>query len=435
MKRIINLSLYLAAGIMILTMTGCGKSSEDENAYCTGAWDTCEVFYQDKVALARGTHWGYVDRKGEEVIDFIFDEAAAFVRGIAVVEIEGYDYLIDDQGELLLAQNYHTLIRDVDDEIIIYGNAFGYGLMAEDGTLLTEPLFENVSGQFVDDHLAVSVAGKWGYCDKTGALAAPAIYLATYEFTSGYGLVQALDGDYGYVNSFNEITLAIGYLDAYSFDGYDRAIVQNADMSYSLIDKNGGALIDRVDDITGQGPLYKVTENGVMHLYEYDGSLFVTQAYDLITIYHDYLVNVEWSEGAIDHDEVILFNPDGTVRQSVPYIYADAITSTDRKSYLVDESGDDELLVYSYGLDLTVTGTGINMITDEHVVVKNGGSVGVITLSSDYQTVVPFEYQNILLLADGYGVAQKDNLVGIIDLKGNEIVPFKYLSMNRYPNI
>ncbi len=422
-------------GIMLLLLAGCGKSIEDENAYCTGTWDTCEVFYQDRVAMAKGNLWGYVDRQGEEVLDFVYQEAAAFLRGVAVVKIDGLANLIDLQGQLLLDGEYDVLIRDPDDEIIIYGNASGYGLMAEDGALITEPRFEAVSGQFVDGLLAVSVDGKSGYCDKSGELAIPAVYETSYEFTSGYGLVQALDGTYGYLNSASEIALAFEYRDAYSFDAYERAIVQHDDLSYSLIDKNGDALIDRVDDITGQGPLYKVTDGDIMHLYAYDGSLFVNQAYELITIYHDYLVNVEWTEGATAHDDVILFNPDGTLHASVPYIYADPIVATDLKSYLVDERGDDESVLYSYDRQLTVAGTGIYMITDQHLVVKDGPLVGVMTLDDHPKTVVPFDYQNILLLSDGYGLAQKNNFLGIIDLKGNEIVPFKYLSMNRYPNI
>jgi hypothetical protein len=435
MKRKPHLKTYIVTGIMLFLMTGCGKSSEDENAFCTGAWDTCEVFYQDRVALAKGNFWGYVDRQGEEVLDFIYDEAAAFVRGVAVVAIDESKNLIDLKGTLLLEGDYHTLIRDVDDEIIIYGNDLGYGLMAEDGTLVTQPIYEAVSGGFSSGLLAVSVAGKSGYCDKTGTLIVPAVYETSYEFTSGYGLIQGINGDYGYVNAFNEIVIAVEYQDAYSFDSYGRAIVQNDDLSYDLIDKNGDPVIEGVDDITGKGPLYKVSDGGALYLYESNGSRFVDRAYDLVTIYYDYLVNLEWSEGETDYDEVILFNPDGTVSRSLPYLYADPILGTDLKTYLVDERGDAEVIIYSYDFQLTVAGTGIHMITDEHLVVKNGSGVGVMTLESHPKTVIPFEYQNILLLSDGYGIAQKNDFLGIIDLKGNEIVPFIYASMNRYPNI
>jgi hypothetical protein len=71
MKRKPHLKTYIVTGIMLFLMTGCGKSSEDENAFCTRAWYTCEVFYQDRDALAKGNYWCYVDLQGEEVLDFV----------------------------------------------------------------------------------------------------------------------------------------------------------------------------------------------------------------------------------------------------------------------------------------------------------------------------------------------------------------------------
>lgn len=66
-------------------------------------------FSEEGLAVARkerGGKYGYINRKGKVVIDFIFEDADRFFGGRAVVEVDGLKGYIDTTGKIVIAPQY-----------------------------------------------------------------------------------------------------------------------------------------------------------------------------------------------------------------------------------------------------------------------------------------------------------------------------------------
>jgi Leucine-rich repeat (LRR) protein len=72
-------------------------------------------FYEDKFAVAyKGDQYGYINKKGEVVIDYRYEEAENFEDGFAKVKKYGKKYWIDTLGkEYRLAESLKELSREV----------------------------------------------------------------------------------------------------------------------------------------------------------------------------------------------------------------------------------------------------------------------------------------------------------------------------------
>lgn len=434
-KLIVRRLIFPIFGALLLASCGSDVFPSGDDAYCDEDWGTCYAFFENKIAMEKDNKWGYVDQEGEAVIDFEFDDAAAFAHGVAIVKIGTKENIINSKGETLITGGYDRIMRDVDEAIMLYKTSAGYGLLSESGDEITEDIYFDVVGQFVDGLLAVSVGAgdTYGYVNPSGDVVISTIYQEAYPFTSGLGLVK-VGGRYGFVDQDGDFVIDATYLDAWSFDAFDRAIVQNLDETFSLINKQGVALIEEAADIYGEGPLYEVEDQtGDLYLYRADGTKFQPQMYTYINVYNEYLANVEWDEGLDSFDETILFNPDGTINQSVPYANSNYIVSGDKKTYLIDDSN--QLQLYSYDLDFMVNGDGVHMISDTLVVVEDGEKVGAYTLEANPEIAIPFIYDNLLPMADDYIFAEQDGFMGVLTNDGDIIVPFEYDMFNFLPNI
>jgi len=430
-KMRLGVSLFMVA----LLLSGCGSGfiPSGDSAYCTGEWSTCKLFTENKIALKRDNKWGYLDKLNKQAIEFKFDAAAAFANGVAIVKLGTTYNIIDGRGKTLLDTGYDRLVRDVDDRVMIYRKNSKYGLLSEGGNQITGPIYDSFIGLFTDGRLAVKSGVKYGYIDKTGDMKIPAIYEEAYEFSRGLALVK-YNGAYGYINNNGSFIIPATLVDAYSFDDYDRAIVQPDDETIALIDKTGTQLFT-ASDIYGSGPLYDVElPNGDLRLYSYEGTPFTTHIYTYISIYGPYVANVEWDEGLESFDEIIIFGEDGETLVSVPYIHGDAITSTDNKPYISDDS--DGFVLKSAQIEIDLPGIdGVDMITDEHIVVDDGEKSGVMTLQTISTIVIPLQYDNLILLPDGFAIARNELMIGVLTMSGSTLIPFEYSDFNFFANL
>lgn len=91
---------------------------------------------------------------------------------------------------------------------------------------------------YLDDYKKVRF--KWGYIDREGALAIPARYDDTRDFSDGMGAVN-LEGLWGYINARNEAVVDPQYRTALDFSE-GLGIVQNFDGEYLTLDSKGAEI-------------------------------------------------------------------------------------------------------------------------------------------------------------------------------------------------
>ena len=65
-----------------------------------------DSFSEGLAAVAVGDRWGYINKKGDPVVDFRFDYAAPFSEGLAAVHHQGLAGYIDHYGKYAIEPRF-----------------------------------------------------------------------------------------------------------------------------------------------------------------------------------------------------------------------------------------------------------------------------------------------------------------------------------------
>ena len=259
---------------------------------------------------------------------------------------------------------------------IFDGSKFGY--MTETGEELTACIYDT-GAPFSEGLACVSKDGKYGFIDKTGEEVLPLIYEDASSFTEGLAYFVK-DGEYGFMTADGE---AAFYLECDSVSSFSDGLAYfSIDGKYGYIDQTGKVVIEPVygmADFFEDG--YAVVSNsGYEGVIDKQGKEIVPIIYDSITKQEDIWV-------AKNGDVFDFFDREGKLSFSDNY---DHIYSTE-EGYIVNVN--------------EVTGY-VNK-DGEEVIAPAFDSLGRLT-------------------GTDYFVVEKDELYGVIDKHGAEVVPFIY---------
>lgn len=227
---------YFMLLLIVLIFNSCGKDIERIDLF----------------PIKAGDRWGYVDKKGQYVINSQFLEAYNFSDGLALVKStdEKYGYIGED-GKYVI----NPIYKD--------GGSFAEGLACV--------VMENGKPQFIDKNdkiqftiddadlvmgftegrARVRIKGKWGFIDKSGILTINPIYDQAKDFREGLAAVaQKSDSDnetlWGYINTNGAVKInfqfredsATLFCTPGSFSG-GLAFVSTNGKDWGCIDKDG----------------------------------------------------------------------------------------------------------------------------------------------------------------------------------------------------
>ena len=118
---------------------------------------------EDLIAVKKENKWGFVNRKNETEIPFMYDAAYPFFNRLAFVKKENLYQVIDTDNKIKF-------------------------------------ISEKSDFPFYSNNLSISKKeGKYGYMDKTGKIIVPAIYDYAYPFVNELAYVE-LNGRSGFIN-------------------------------------------------------------------------------------------------------------------------------------------------------------------------------------------------------------------------------------------
>ncbi|MCL2695527.1 MAG: WG repeat-containing protein [Clostridiales bacterium] len=169
--------------------------------------------------IMEGGKCGFIDRTGKVVIPLKYDGATAFSEGLAAVEKGGKQYLINRNGETVVALD------------TCYSNDMMGSSFSSIGI-----------SSFSEGLAAVEKDGQYGFIDKTGKEVIP---LGKYEsawrpFSDGLTAVRK-DGQYGFIDKAGEVVIPFVYGWANSFSDGLAAVSKNK--KYGVINKSGEVII------------------------------------------------------------------------------------------------------------------------------------------------------------------------------------------------
>lgn len=162
--------------------------------------------------------WGYINKKGEIVIDYQFDKAYPFWNHKqAIVSLHSQEGTIDTKGKFIINPQFASMGgNSVDDMYLIRFDSYGdWGFCDQKGKVVINPQFEECTTFFRADLAGVLINDEWGYIDRKGKIVINPQFKRVTFFFSNYALVS--DGTkWGLINTKGE------YIVPPQYDGISR---------------------------------------------------------------------------------------------------------------------------------------------------------------------------------------------------------------------
>lgn len=182
------------------------------------------------------TKYGFADKNGNIIIDYIYDYACNFNDGIAFVSKNGKTYFINSSGSVAFrsASMPYTCIEPFScgRALICQNNKYGFINMSGRITIAAE--YDNALS-FSEGLSAVCKNGKYGFIDTKGNIVIDFIYDNAYSFKDGAARIK-LNGKYGFINTQGEKITNIVYDRVSNFS--EGLAVVKINENYGVIDKN-----------------------------------------------------------------------------------------------------------------------------------------------------------------------------------------------------
>ncbi len=183
----------------------------------------------------KGEIWGFVDDKGNVVINPQFKRTLNFQEGKCAVMNENNEWgFIDDKGKLIINYQFRDVMKFQNGYAVV-SNGEMSGVIDDKGKYVINPQFDKM---FNDDRLfLISQGGKYGWCDESGKIIINPQFDKAYPFLSNELAPILMNNKWGFVNKEGKIVINPQFRSALPFfNGVSVVVSSN---KIGLIDKEG----------------------------------------------------------------------------------------------------------------------------------------------------------------------------------------------------
>ena len=339
--------------------------------------------------------WGVINTKGEIIIPFTFDKIYHFSEGLAEVNLNNKRGFVDKTGKVVVPILYDFNYGGTFFKSGIVRIALNHkkGIIDKKGNTIIPFQYDDIQlyyNPFVwstELFAWVSQNNKWGAIDKYGKVIIPLEYDYPSEslIMKGGEIRMVKNNKVGYINAKGQIIVdfVFGYDDKY----------ENGLM---LINKRG------VADRTGKIIL--------AHNYNYQYVSIISKNLIHVTLENGKVKVIKW-----DGEKTTEFHSEQNCDD-----YNLTWVVSDKKWGALNNFGE---LVIPFEYDEK----GKVDFKTKHIPIKKNSKIGLIDTLG--KVMVPFLFDYISTFNDGLGGAMRNGYWGVIDLKGNIIIPFKYTGL------
>lgn len=165
-----------------------GFTDESGKVVVEAKYKNIKQFSEGLAAVQLKDIWGFIDNTGREVIAPEYYEVESFSDGLAKVQLnfnEGYGF-IDKKGDVALAFIYRSVGSffkgfAYQPEMVDY--KMKYGFIDKEGNQVVKPTYDQVTQE--GGFWKVKLDEKTGFLDSTLRVAIPIEYDVTYSFSEG----------------------------------------------------------------------------------------------------------------------------------------------------------------------------------------------------------------------------------------------------------
>lgn len=418
--------------------------------------------------MVHGKGYNYKDSLGLILTKDLFEYAAHFHNGLAVVGKDSRYGMLSRKGKMVLHTEYDTLIPVSDVIVTVQGNSYGVAdrrghfripLSSRqitnnyDGFRLPFLLAVGAGGSFTvidgkgrekdrpaydrldlrDDVFFVSRAGKWGAIDANANELVPVLYDRVDVYGHGYftvrlgdreGLHRAADREPLIPVQYDKVDLCTPTTFRFMTDGH-----------YGLLDRNAAVLIEPVYDTIyfHHAPEWIITGDHQRYAMRNTKDLKYPSAfYNWIGPCRKGMTVVSNDKGygvlSVDGNEVVPPQYDSISN----YNCGVAIVLHDNQLGAIDQNGVfvipfslSLVELYDFQCDLALAAQ-FNMMTSR--IRKQYGFI-----DKKGHTVIPFIYEDgHRSFSNGLAGMKMDGAWGFIDIKGKKVIPFLYDTVSQF---
>ncbi|AEV34080.1 hypothetical protein Oweho_3127 [Owenweeksia hongkongensis DSM 17368] len=441
---------------MILAHLHTGKEGYidiEQNVLIPFLYDDLGVFSMNLAPAKIGGKFGYVNRKGELVIDLKYQKAGYFkAPGIAIARYESGYGLIDTLENIILNFEYHDIavFQNHNVAVVEKGNKFGFFFLNENR--LSPVVFDKIYKSQIERPLEVCLN-----CAKK------------VPFNKGVALVEK-DNDYALINEQFEEVVPFGLYDSIQPINMGGLAIVKKKAKYGLVNFLGEEILkpeyefistesarSYEDDFTS----FRVINNGSTTLLDANGVNALGQSFDSVAVLSScmYMAYGKGNPLILDNDLNILFDKYECYHQVdngfivkkngkmghvseegifiIPLSYDSLFQPRLEKLYYAGNNGKygvldlsgEVIIPFEYGL---ITRTWYND-QEENLIVEKSGKIGTITMANEI--AIPFEYDGLsgwVEYSPEEHYAKKDGKYGMVKPNGEVLIPCVYDYIHYY---
>ena len=328
-----------------------------------------------------GEKFGFTDRDGRELTEYIYDAAYPFNEGVACVMTEGKYGFINKSGNEIIPAIYDR--ANSFSEGLAYFEAEGqYGFINKNGEEAFLLNCDSVSS-FTEERALFSVDGKYGFIDYSGETVIDNVYDDAGVFKDGISVVRKgiksgvidKDGKEIVAVEYNRININQKYIIAHS---------NEEEVCFNF--KGEKIFSSPLKFVNSNNDYIEFNDDGKFGVMDTNGSIITEAVYDDISFIENrnlFIVKKNEICGIInDKNEIVVDFLYKSI--NVPYVESD------------DAS---------------------------YVIIKNENKAGELRLS-DFTVTLMTDYDHVNRLKNGWVIALSGGEYCLVDDKGEEVIPF-----------
>jgi len=249
LKRLIVVLPFLLAFMLMINEFGAKAATAPIITWVGKDYNSVGDFKEGLAVAQKGKKYGYIDKQGKVVVDFIYDGAWGFGDGLARVKKyvnngygTHYGYINSKGEEVIPLQNFQDFGDGTFSEGLAFNGSDGY--IDKTGKKVFSTT-DGVIGFPFSEGLALGfkgIGGPYGFVDKQGQVAIPYQYEVAAPFKDGLAVAKK-NGKWGYIDKTGKTVLPFKYEGASDFsDGV--AAVETTVGNCFAIDKSGKELFE-----------------------------------------------------------------------------------------------------------------------------------------------------------------------------------------------
>lgn len=201
-----------------------------------------DEFSEGLAAVSDGLAFGFIDTKGHIVIPYQFlNVGGPFNGGIApIITLDGKHGYVNRDGKVF-AQGISKISFHPDSEgLLKFDKDNKFGFVDTNGNIVIEPQFDDIS-EFSEGLAAVKLNNYWGYINKSGKIVIKCRFEKAKDFKQGLAPVKVF-GQWGFIDKKGKLVIKGQYRLAYCFsDGLAAVAYEKTGIGY--INKKGKLII------------------------------------------------------------------------------------------------------------------------------------------------------------------------------------------------